>query len=66
MPRADWDYIIEFPFEFPSLKEQQKIASVFSAADHEIQNLQKQLVKLKEQKKGLMQKLLTGKIRVLK
>ena len=44
--------------------EQQKIASVLSAADREIEKLQGQLEKLQEQKKGLMQKLLTGEVRV--
>lgn len=44
--------------------EQQIIASVLSAADTEIENHQKQLAALKEQKKGLMQQLLTGKKRV--
>ncbi|WP_347990164.1 restriction endonuclease subunit S [Methylomonas sp. AM2-LC] len=46
------------------IKEQHKIASVFTTADTEIQTHQKQLFALKEQKKGLMQQLLTGKIRV--
>lgn len=50
---------------FPeSLEEQQKIASVLFAADKEIENHQKQLSTLKQQKKGLMQQLLTGKKRV--
>jgi type I restriction enzyme S subunit len=44
--------------------EQQKISSVLSAADKEIENHQKQLDALKQQKKGLMQQLLTGKKRV--
>lgn len=48
----------------PSLEEQQKIASVLAAADKEIETQQKQLSTLKEQKKGLMQQLLTGKKRV--
>lgn len=50
---------------FPeSLEEQQKIASVLFVADKEIENHQKQLSTLKQQKKGLMQQLLTGKKRV--
>lgn len=48
----------------PSIQEQQKIASVLSAADTEIETHQKHLSALKEQKKGLMQQLLTGKKRV--
>jgi type I restriction enzyme S subunit len=48
----------------PQLPEQQKIAAVLTAADTEIQTHQKHLSALKEQKKGLMQQLLTGKKRV--
>lgn len=48
----------------PSLEEQQKIAAVLSAADKEIEMLQKQLDQLKQEKKALMQQLLTGKRRV--
>jgi type I restriction enzyme S subunit len=47
----------------PSKFEQQKIASILSS-DKEIEILQKQLEQLKEQKRGLMQKLLTGELRV--
>ena len=50
--------------QIPSKIEQQKIASALSAADREIEKLQGQLEKLQEQKKGLMQKLLTGEVRV--
>lgn len=45
-------------------KEQQKIAAVLSAADAEISTLEKKLACLKEEKKALMQQLLTGKRRV--
>jgi type I restriction enzyme, S subunit len=48
----------------PPIDEQQKIASVLTAADTEIDTHKKQLATLKEQKKGLMQQLLTGKKRV--
>jgi len=48
----------------PSVKEQQKIALVLNAADKEIELLNNKLEALKNQKKGLMQKLLTGKTRV--
>ena len=47
-----------------SLKEQTAIAQVLQAADKEIQLLKTKCGKLKEQKKGLMQQLLTGKIRL--
>ncbi len=48
----------------PPLKEQQKIASVLSAADKEIEVLHYKLDCLKQEKKALMQQLLTGKRRV--
>ena len=48
----------------PSLEEQQKIASVLTAADKEIELLQAKLAHLKDEKKALMQQLLTGKRRV--
>lgn len=48
----------------PSLLEQQKIASVLTNADKEIELLERQLVDLKQEKKALMQQLLTGKRRV--
>jgi type I restriction enzyme, S subunit len=48
----------------PNLEEQYKIASVLSAADTEIETLEKQLSAYKQQKRGLMQQLLTGKKRV--
>lgn len=40
------------------------IAKVLDTATHEIETHQQQLTALREQKRGLMQKLLTGKIRV--
>ena len=52
------------PLELPSLEIQNKIAGVLSTADEEIDLLNKKLEALKEQKKGLMQQLLTGQTRV--
>jgi len=45
-------------------QEQKKIASILSTCDKEIELLNKNLGALNQQKKGLMRKLLTGKIRV--
>ncbi|WHI49573.1 restriction endonuclease subunit S [Microbulbifer sp. MLAF003] len=47
-----------------SLEEQQKIAATLSSADREIETLQQKLDCLKQEKKALMQQLLTGKRRV--
>ena len=60
-----FDSFSKIKITVPSLKEEQeKIASFFNLIDIEIQIIQKKLELLKLQKKGLMQKLLTGKIRV--
>lgn len=48
-----------------SKKEQQKIASILSNVDSQIQKQQECKSKLESLKKGLMQKLLTGQIRVI-
>ena len=48
----------------PSLPEQQVIAKVLSAADKEIELLQKSIEQEKQKKKALMQLLLTGIVRV--
>lgn len=48
----------------PSVKEQKAIAEVLSSADKEIDLLKQKLTKLEEQKKGLMQVLLIGKVRL--
>lgn len=49
----------------PSFKEQQKIAAVLTNADKEIELLEQQLADLQQEKKALMQQLLTGKRRVV-
>jgi type I restriction enzyme S subunit len=54
----------KFSIKLPEIIEQQKIAAVLSSADKEIAVHQNQLAALKQQKKGLMQHLLTGKKRV--
>ena len=48
----------------PAFEEQTAIAKVLQAADQEIQLLKAKAEKLKEEKKGMMQVLLTGKIRL--
>ena len=48
----------------PNYETQTKIANILSSADKELELLEKQLTKLKEQKKGLMQVLLSGQKRV--
>jgi type I restriction enzyme S subunit len=55
-----------YTFEVPStLKEQQAIASVLSSIDNEIAALEAKRKKYEAVKQGMMQQLLTGKIRLL-
>lgn len=55
---------MNMPLPYPSMEEQHKIAKILNTSEQEINLLKQKLEKLKEQKKGLMQQLLTGKIRV--
>ena len=48
----------------PTLEEQMKIAKILSTATTEFNQYQQKLQTLQKQKKGLMQQLLTGKVRV--
>lgn len=48
----------------PSIKEQQAIVDVLNVANNEIVQSEKKLKALEKQKRGLMQKLLTGEVRV--
>ncbi|MBV7599732.1 restriction endonuclease subunit S [Aeromonas sp. sia0103] len=54
----------DFLLYLPEMEEQKKIATVLSTADQEITALQQKLDALKQEKKALMQQLLTGKRRV--
>lgn len=58
------EVLSNFKVHIPSITEQQKIASVLINADQEIELLKQQLADLKQEKKALMQQLLTGKRRV--
>ena len=49
---------------YPPIEEQQAIAQVLTAADHEIELLQKDIDQERRKKKALMQLLLTGIVRV--
>ena len=57
---------VDFTFKAPSeLAEQQAIAQVLSDMDSEIEQLEKKLAKYQQIKQGMMQELLTGRIRLV-
>ena len=59
--------IVEFELNIPkSIKEQEKIGGYLSLLDEEIDNLKKQKELIKEMKRGAMQKLLSGEVRLSK
>jgi type I restriction enzyme, S subunit len=66
MPRADWAVIRNFEVLMPRVDEQAAIAAVLSDMDAEIASLEQRRDKTKAIKQGMMQQLLTGRIRLVK
>lgn len=54
-----------FEIPFPPIEEQTRIANILSDMDNEITGLETKLEKYKKVKLGMMQELLTGKIRLI-
>lgn len=63
-PAVNSSDVVNLKIPLPPLPEQQKIAAVLTTADNEISLAKQKLDSLRQQKKGLMQVLLTGKKRV--
>lgn len=59
-----WPEFSRIKLNLPTLEEQKRIVEILSNADKEIELLEKELEALKLQKKGLMQRLLIGEVRV--
>ena len=62
--QISFDDFCTVKISYPSIEEQTAIARVLQVADKEIQLLKAKADKLREQKKGMMQVLLTGKKRL--
>ncbi len=58
------DEVLDCPLELPSKLEQQAIAKILTTADLEIEELEKKKGVIEEQKRFLLNNLITGKIRV--
>lgn len=59
-----WDEFSKIKVLIPAIEEQKAIAGILNNADDEVKLNQQKLSTLQQQKKGLMQKLLTGEVRV--
>jgi type I restriction enzyme, S subunit len=64
IPHIYYSNFSKTTFKIPPLKEQTAITQILQAADKEIQLLKTKTEKLRERKKGMMQVLLTGKVRL--
>lgn len=60
-----WSAFAQIKINLPSLEEQNAIAEILNTANQEVKYYQQKLEALKLQKKGLMQQLLTGKVRTI-
>jgi type I restriction enzyme S subunit len=56
--------VIKVKISMPPLRAQKKTAEVLLSADHDIETINNRIEALRAQKRGLMQKLLTGEVRV--
>lgn len=65
MPRADWKVVKEYEIKCPPIEEQKAIATVLSDMDAEIAALEQRRDKTRLLKQGMMQELLTGRIRLI-
>jgi type I restriction enzyme S subunit len=63
-PQLSLKQVRETKIPIPPLKEQQKIAEILSSVDEKLEILSEKKTHYQELKQGLMQQLLTGKIRV--
>ncbi|KQT24151.1 hypothetical protein ASG22_09045 [Chryseobacterium sp. Leaf405] len=57
--------LLKLIIEVPTLEEQNKIAEILNTANEELKKYTQKLDNLQDQKKGLMQQLLTGKVRTI-
>ncbi len=65
LPMLNKNTFSSIKFKFPTLSEQTAIAEILATADRELQLQKEKLAQLQQQKKGLMQVLLTGKKRLI-
>ena len=64
MPRADWSVMQKFEIRLPPIVEQRAIAAVLFDMDAEIAALERRRDKTRTIRQGMMQQLLTGRVRL--
>ncbi len=65
MPRSDWNVVKNYEVAIPKLEEQTAIATILSDMDSELSALEARRDKTRALKQGMMQELLTGRIRLV-
>ena len=65
MPRGNKAYIMNYPVAIPTIEEQKAISTLLFDMDAEIRSLESKLKKYENIKSGMMDKLLTGQIRLV-
>lgn len=65
MPRSDWKVVRELEFKIPPSTEQEAIVKVLGDMDAEIAALEHRRDKTRQIKQGMMQQLLTGRVRLV-
>jgi len=65
MPRSDWNVVKNYEVLLPPIEEQTAIAAILADMDVEITTLETKLTKARQLKTGMMQELLTGRIRLI-
>jgi type I restriction enzyme S subunit len=66
MPRSNWDVVAGYKIRLPDTIEQTAITKLLTTADQEIAELEKKLKLLEDQKKYLLNNLITGTIQTPK
>ena len=64
MPRTNWKTIAEYLIAIPPISEQNDISEILISTNKKLDILQEKQTEYEKLKKGLMQQLLTGNIRV--
>ena len=64
MPRASWAVVAQALVPMPTIEEQRKICDIIASLDRELAALTELATHYQAQRRGLMQKLLTGELTV--